>query len=123
PAADQVALGGGKNAVGGGPDREGGGRADGLPAALAAYAEALGIDQSVAGDDAYGETRHVKRLHPAGNVGLDFRYLRQNAIRHGRFGSERFGRHRHVREVETDQRNNRKERTQRADAKAKGLSR
>ena len=82
----------------------------GTPLALAAHAEALGVDQLVADNDADGEARHVERLHPAGNVGLELRDQRLNAILHGRVGLGLFRCQRHVLKVKAGQCGDRQER-------------
>ena len=52
-------------------------------AALAANPEALGIDQPVAGDDAYGEPGQVEILHAGRDVGLELGRQGCNAVLHG----------------------------------------
>ena len=73
-------------------------RIDRLAAALAAHAEALGVDQLVANNDADGETRDVEDLHPARGIGLQLRDHRLDATRHGCVGRGGFIRMRQSRE-------------------------
>jgi hypothetical protein len=61
-------------------------------------------------DDSYGQARHVERLHSAGNVGLEFRDQRLNAILNGRAGLGLFRCERHVLKVKAGQCGDRQER-------------
>ena len=105
-----MAIGRGEKCLGGRADLEDCARIDRHATGLAAHAEALGVDELVAGDDADGEARHVERLHPAGNVGLDIGDQRLDALLHGRVGLGRFRCPRHVREVEAGERGDHQER-------------
>ena len=68
----------------------------GRSAALATDAEAFGINEPVVRHDADGDAGHVEPFHPAGNVGLELRGQRLNAILDGSLGLGRFRRPRHV---------------------------
>jgi hypothetical protein len=56
---------------------------------LAAHAEALGVDEAVADDDADSEPGHVERLHPTLDVGFDIGDQRLEAHLRGRVGLDR----------------------------------
>jgi hypothetical protein len=70
-AIDHDGHGGGEEGLGERTDLKHGAGVDRHAAVLAAHAEALGIDEAVAGDDADGEAGHVVGLHPALDVGFE----------------------------------------------------
>ena len=81
-AVDRDGHGRGQEALGGRADLEDGLRIDRRAAALAAHAEALGVDEAVAGDDADGEAGHVESLHPALDVCFELGDQRVDARLH-----------------------------------------
>jgi hypothetical protein len=88
-AIDHDGHGGGQECLGERPDLKHGARVDRRAAGLAAHPEALGVDETVAGDDADGEFGQVVSLHPAPDVALEIGDQRRDARRHRR---RRFGR-------------------------------
>ena len=82
-AIDHDALGRGEKRLGGRADLEHRARIDRRAAGLAAHAEAFGVDESVAGDDADRKARHAERLHGAACVGLEIGNERLDAAFRG----------------------------------------
>ena len=67
------------------------------------------MELEYAGDDPDGQARHVEPFHLAGNVGLEFRDQRPNAILNGRAGLGLFRCQRHVLKVKAGQRGDRQD--------------
>ena len=85
-AIDHDAYGRREKSLGGRADLEHRARIDRCAAGLAAHAEALGVYEAVAGDDADREPRHAERLHGAAGVGLEVRNKRFDARLDGGVG-------------------------------------
>jgi hypothetical protein len=78
PRSTTIASGGGEG-LGGRADLKDGFGADRLRAALATDAEALGINEPVAGDDADHRSGNVESLHAAGHEAFEIRGERVNS--------------------------------------------
>jgi hypothetical protein len=85
-----MANGGGEESLGERADLERGARVDRRAARLAAHAETLGVDETVAGDDADGESGQVISLHPAPDVRLEIGDQSPDARLHERRGLGQF---------------------------------
>jgi hypothetical protein len=82
-AIDHDAHGCREERLGGGTDLENRARINGRAAALAAHAEPLGVDETVARDDADREPGHAERLHRACGVSLEIGNEHLDACFHG----------------------------------------
>ncbi len=87
-AIDHDALGRREKRLGGRADLEHRARIDRRATGLAAHAEALGVDEAVAGHDADREPRHAERLHGVAGVGLEIGNERLDARIDGGVGGD-----------------------------------
>jgi hypothetical protein len=74
---------------------------DGQSIALASYAEALGVNEPVSGNDSNGYAWNVESLHSVNNVSFDIRNQLLNPALHSRFGLGWFRPFRGIQEVES----------------------
>src|SRR5207249_6823723 len=75
---------------------------DGQSIALASYAEALGVNEPVIGNDSNGYAWNVESLHSVNNVSFDIRNQLLNPALHSRFGLGWFRPFRGIREIDSE---------------------